>query len=270
MKPLGVLFTVAALLAASSCSEDTTAPPRDETPPSAPTGLTATQIARAHVRLTWEASTDNVEVTRYAVGVFDVNRDRYLWTYEATEPEYVDTLAIPWEPTRYSVVAYDAAGNPSSSAELEFIVHPTAADVAGTWTLSVCDRTSPFPRYNECADEITFTIGPDSAITGTIENLLLIAPKGGNVYETAVIPGVSLSGRFSGQMVHVVVESASGADWHLTSGALDLAIAPRAAGGWEWRLREVDGSYAISGEKYSYVDFQWFGAFNNGTISLRR
>src|SRR5207245_3773127 len=66
-------YTVAAFDAAgnvsaqsSSASATTPAPP-DTTPPTVPTGLTATAVSSSQINLSWTASTDNVGVTGYRV-----------------------------------------------------------------------------------------------------------------------------------------------------------------------------------------------------------
>jgi fibronectin type 3 domain-containing protein len=51
----------------SSVVSATTSAPPDTTPPTAPTGLTATVISSTQINLSWTASTDNVGVTGYQV-----------------------------------------------------------------------------------------------------------------------------------------------------------------------------------------------------------
>ena len=92
----------------------------DTTPPSAPTGLTATptttyvSYASTTIALSWNASTDNVGVVGYYV-----YRDGVKITTSTTSPvtatSYTDTVppAQSWTYT-YTVAAYDAAGNISA------------------------------------------------------------------------------------------------------------------------------------------------------------
>ena len=61
----------------------------------------------------------------------------------STDTQCVDSLAIAWEPTRYVMWAYDAANNRKRSADHDFTLIPTAADVAGTWRLAACDPGYP-------------------------------------------------------------------------------------------------------------------------------
>src|SRR5260221_5055564 len=70
-------YTVQALDAAGNASAQsasasaTTQAARDTTPPSVPTGLTATAVSAAQINLSWNASTDNVAVTSYQVYLND-------------------------------------------------------------------------------------------------------------------------------------------------------------------------------------------------------
>lgn len=270
MKSRPRLIVLIALLSALSCGGETTAPPHDNTHPSEPTGLVATQVSRAHVRVTWQPSTDNVGVTGYTTKVFDVNDNRYLAIISSPGPECIDTLAIPWEPTRYNVVAWDAAGNGQTSGYMSFVVIPTAADVAGTWRLAACYSDFVILRDDGCAGTITFTVSPDSTITGTMTNIEMAAPKGGNVYELFTMPTTTLSGRFTGQTIHLSVAPASDTNQNLTGGTIDISIAPRPSAGWAYRLRQAQGTYSFTGSKYSIIDYQWHNAYNTGTISFVR
>ncbi|SDF78182.1 CARDB protein [Lentzea fradiae] len=81
----------------------------DAQAPSAPTGLTLTQPQSGQIRLTWNASTDNVGVTGYDVYANGVLRTTVTGTtYTDTQP---DGLRVT-----YHVVAKDAAGNQSPAS----------------------------------------------------------------------------------------------------------------------------------------------------------
>lgn len=267
-RPLPIMFFT--ILAALSCGGETTAPPIDRTHPTAPSGLVATQISRAHVRLNWLPSTDNVAVTGYTTSAYDVNDGRYIATISSTGTDCVDTLAIPWEPMRYNVVAWDAAENGQTSGFITFTVKPTAADVAGVWGLAACDPGYPNGLYDDvCAENMTFELNPDSTVNGMMTNLLLVVPKDTATYGKLVIATASFSGRFTGRSLHLEVMPASGTDWTLTGGTFDLIFLPRPPAGGAWRLRHLRGDYSFTGSAYSY-DFQWHNAFNSGTISFVR
>ncbi len=87
----------------------TTSPP-DDTPPSAPTGLTAASVTSTSASLTWDASTDDVGVVAY---------DVYSGSTLAGSPTTTSFTAIGLSPsTSYSftVRARDAAGNASAAS----------------------------------------------------------------------------------------------------------------------------------------------------------
>lgn len=90
-----------------------TMPCPDTTPPSSPTGLTATNVTQSGLTLTWSASADNVGVTGY-----DVYRNG---TKVATVTSTSASLTGLTCGTAYSlgVVARDAAGNGSIQASLQ-------------------------------------------------------------------------------------------------------------------------------------------------------
>jgi hypothetical protein len=82
----------------------------DTTPPTVPTGLTATAVSSSQINLSWTASTDNVGVTGY-----DVYRGG---TQVGTSPtaSYSDTGLAASTSYTYTVAAYDAAGNTSAQS----------------------------------------------------------------------------------------------------------------------------------------------------------
>lgn len=99
-------------------------------------------------------------------------------------------------------------------------------------------------------------------------NIHMSAPTGPNSYELTTVPTATLSGRFTGRTLHLIVEPASGADWNLTGTLIDVVIAARPTVGS--RLGQADGTYAFARSKYSYNYFAWFNMYNNGTISILR
>ncbi len=97
-------------LSGQSNSVNVTVPlPPDTTPPSTPTNLTAT-ASPTQIALSWTASTDNVGVTGY-----DIYRGGVLLT-SVTSLSYTDTAVTAGSTYTYTVQAYDAAGNLSSTS----------------------------------------------------------------------------------------------------------------------------------------------------------
>jgi len=89
----------------------------DTTPPTIPTGVTATTPSGVEADVSWTASTDNVGVTGY-----DIFRNGALLTSVGTVTSYADTTVAPLNSYWYQVRAKDAAGNTSdlsNSANVE-------------------------------------------------------------------------------------------------------------------------------------------------------
>ncbi len=82
----------------------------DTTPPTVPTGLTATAISASQINLSWTASTDNVGVTGYNVFRAGVK----LGTAPSTS--YQDVGLLPSTSYAYTVSVFDAAGNTSAQS----------------------------------------------------------------------------------------------------------------------------------------------------------
>ena len=80
--------------------------PPDTVAPTAPSNLTAADVAASQVRLTWTASTDNVGVDRYRIF-----RDG-LEIGTSVTPSYTDSTVEPLTPYSYYVRAYDVSNNP--------------------------------------------------------------------------------------------------------------------------------------------------------------
>jgi fibronectin type 3 domain-containing protein len=84
----------------------------DTTPPSVPTGVTATAGGGAQVGVAWSASTDNVGVSGYTV----YRNAVALATVGASTLSYSDTTVAQGATYTYSVDAFDAAGNHSAQS----------------------------------------------------------------------------------------------------------------------------------------------------------
>lgn len=125
MKKALFLFSFALLAALAVHSASAVA---DTTPPSVPTGLTATPVSVSQINLDWASSTDNVGVAGYNVyrngGVTPIAT--------TTAAAYSDTGLTASTTYIYAVSAFDAAGNTSA----------TTSPVSAT-TLTVPDTTPP-------------------------------------------------------------------------------------------------------------------------------
>src|SRR5437016_2257343 len=138
----------------------TAPPPPDTTPPSVPTGLTASAVSSSQINLSWAASSDNVGVSGYRV----YRGGTQIATTSATS--FTNTGLAPSTTYTYTVAAYDAAGNLSAQSSS-----------ASATTPAPPDTTPPAVTINQAAGQvdptnsspINFTAvfsGPVSGFTG--------------------------------------------------------------------------------------------------------
>ena len=122
----------------STIATATTPAAPDTTPPTAPTGLTATAVSSTQVNLGWTASTDNVGVTEYRVErCAGSGCTNFVQVGTPTGTSFNDTGRSPSTTYRYQVRAADAAGNLSAySAVAEATTDaapPTPLGLVGAW-----------------------------------------------------------------------------------------------------------------------------------------
>jgi len=96
--------------------------PADISPPTKPTGLTATAPSSTEVDLSWIASTDDVGVTSYRIR----RNGTFLATVDGSLATYMDTGVQPGTTYKYDVTAADGAGNLSPKSDPVTITTPTA------------------------------------------------------------------------------------------------------------------------------------------------
>jgi len=97
----------------------TTPPPLDTTPPTPPTGLSATATGSTSIALSWTASTDNVGVTGYEVErCTGAVCSTFALVATPTATSYSDTGLTARTRYRYRVRAVDDAGNRSAYSSI--------------------------------------------------------------------------------------------------------------------------------------------------------
>jgi fibronectin type 3 domain-containing protein len=106
---------------ASAASDPADATTPDETPPSDPTGLSATPTGARDVTLSWQPAQDNVGVAGY-----DVYRDGAYLAAVTSATSYDDSTVSDASSYTYSVTAFDQAGNTSGGAESASVSLPDA------------------------------------------------------------------------------------------------------------------------------------------------
>ena len=109
----------------TATSTDQTFQTLDTTPPSTPTGLTATANSSSEIDLSWTASTDNVGVAGYKLYRGGV---QVATTTIATT--YADTGLTAGTSYSYTVAAFDAAGNVSAQSSSV----STSTENGASWT----------------------------------------------------------------------------------------------------------------------------------------
>ena len=135
------IYSVAAYDAAGNQSAQSAAAVMtfpDTTPPTVPTGLTAAAAATGtQVNLSWNASTDNVAVAGYKVF-----RNGTQVAEVTSGTSYADTGLSDATSYRYTVAAYDAAGNTSAQSHAVTAVTPDTAPPTAPTNLTL----TPFPK----------------------------------------------------------------------------------------------------------------------------
>jgi hypothetical protein len=129
----------------------------DVTPPTAPTGLTATAASPTTINLSWTASTDNIGVTSYKV--FRDGAPSPMASVVGTT--FSDTSLPPSTTHSYTVMASDAVGNlspPSNTASAT-----TPADTVAPTAPTGLTATAPNPT----TVNLSWTASTDNvAVTG--------------------------------------------------------------------------------------------------------
>ncbi|MBJ6761267.1 cellulose binding domain-containing protein [Myxococcaceae bacterium JPH2] len=149
-----------------------TPPPPDTTPPTAPTSLHATAVTSSQVTLAWDASTDNVAVTGYAVSAGGA----VLASPSGTGVTLMGLL--PATTYVFTATARDAAGN----------VSPASASVSVTTAAAASTLVAHFASTSSWANGYTGRY--------TVENLGTASVTGWRL-EMDLPPGTTAQGPFS-------------------------------------------------------------------------
>ncbi len=129
----------------------------DATPPSVPTGLTATPASSTQVKLSWAAATDNIGVTAYKVYI----NGNLIGSSAGTSPN-INGLSAS---TSYSfaVSACDAAGNCSAQSAAISAITPAATSATATQSVNDCLFNwleNKYPAYISPSRQTSQTASP--------------------------------------------------------------------------------------------------------------
>jgi hypothetical protein len=177
-------YTVVAVDAAGNASNAsnavvvTTPAPPDTTPPSAPTNLTCVVVSSSRIDLAWSASTDNVGVTAYNVRrATGTASPVVIATVAGTS--FSDTTTVAGNNYTYTIIAVDAAGNPSASSNAATVstvvttttTAPTTTTTAPPNTFSIV-KTTAAPVIDGNLSE--FANAPAVTFTNTVGDTVTV------------------------------------------------------------------------------------------------
>ena len=132
----------------------------DTTPPSAPSGLTATATSPSSVSLSWTASTDNVGVTEYHI----FRNGTQVGT--STTTSYTDNGLLSNNKYTYYVTAQDATGNGSTPSSSVSVTTPVEQCPCSIWQDGTPTGASDSPDTNSVELGLQFTPSSNGTIAG--------------------------------------------------------------------------------------------------------
>jgi hypothetical protein len=154
----------------------------DDQPPSSPTNLRTTFVARREVDLDWRPSSDNVGVAGYTV-----YRDGALLTTEPpSRSAYRDTDVLPATTYVYTVDAFDLAGNHSDQSPALAVTTPGIAPsdpvIAAAGDIACSPHDLSFNGGSGSGDRCRM-----AATAGLLAGADAVLPLGDEQYETGAL-----------------------------------------------------------------------------------
>jgi chitodextrinase len=149
----------------------------DTSPPTVPTGVTATAVSPGEIDISWGASADNVSVTGYTV----YRNGAFLATTGAGVTAWADTTVAASTAYSYSVDAFDTAGNHSARSAPASATTPAAPDTQPpTVPAGVAAQTGPVGEvdvtWNASTDNVAvtgYTVYRNGGVLGTVSGPIL-------------------------------------------------------------------------------------------------
>src|SRR5437016_3814208 len=202
----------------------TAPPPPDTTPPSVPTGLTASAVSSSQINLSWAASSDNVGVSGYRV----YRGGTQIATTSATS--FTNTGLAPSTTYSYTVAAYDAAGNVSAQSSPASATTPAPPDttppsVTINQAASQADPTNSSPTNFTAvfSKPVSGFSGAGVAISGTAGGTKTVTVSGGPSTYNVAVSGMTTSGTVIASIPAGVAQEAAG-HAHTTSTSTDNSV----------------------------------------------
>jgi len=175
----------------------TPAPP-DTTPPTAPSGLTATAASTSQINLAWTASTDNVGVTGYFVERCQGRKcTAFAQVASVTTTTYSNSALAAATSYRYRVRATDAAGNLSGFSKTASAT-TLGSPPPSTGTIAFVQGNYATPQAPTASVTVAYTAAQNAGdlnavIVGwndTTAAVIAVTDTMGNAYTLAVGPTV--------------------------------------------------------------------------------
>src|SRR5213082_1782378 len=186
-------------------------PPPDTTPPTVPTGLTASAVSSSQINLSWTASSDNVGVSGYRV----YRNGTQIATTGTTS--CANTGLSPSTTYSYTVAAYDAAGNLSAQSSSASATTPAPPDttppaVTINQAAGQADPTSSSPiNFTAVFSEpVSGFSGAGVTISGTAGGTKTVTVSGGPSTYTVAVSGMTTDGTVIASIPAGVAQDAAG------------------------------------------------------------
>lgn len=167
----------------------------DTQAPTVPAGLVSSNVTQTGVSLSWNASTDNVGVTGYAV----YNGSTQIAT--TTNTNYNVTNLTAGTSYTFYVVAYDAAGNTSGSSNAANVTTTSGGGSGGNATGLIISEYIEGSSYNKAIEIANFT----GATVNLSSYSLRKTTNGNNSWSSTY----NLSGQLANGAVYVVAHSSA-------------------------------------------------------------
>lgn len=212
----------------------------DETPPSRPTGVTASDETETSLKISWTASTDNNSVALYRV-----YRDGVLID-NSTTTTFDDYGLLPDTSYTYTVAAVDVSGNTSTLSNpvvgmtLSDSVPPTIPGGLEAKILSTGDIQLSWSISTDDVGIAGYRVFRNGSLAGEESEPLFVDDQvtPGSEYTYSVV-GVDLSGNTSGESDSVALRSIQqpdsdlllGLDFEEENGALVFDVTPNSNDG---------------------------------------
>jgi hypothetical protein len=237
--------------------------PSDTTPPSVPTGLTATPVNGNQINLSWSPSTDNVAVTGYKI-----YRNGTLVT-TVTGTSYFDGFLNPGTTYTYTVRAYDALPNVSASTAQVSATTP-AGNPPMTVTVAFDGLTRDIVQWNKPGTppdgrldaEFQVTFGATKTIKGVTMQSVPVPDLNRDTYTSNInpqLPFVGVTASPTGPLLNPV-----GSDnLNFTASQFYLYTGP---GGQMWPNQQLRLIIAFTDGTFDYVPFTLPSNYPGGTF----